>query len=184
MVDWPDWQRPYRLGVVLVLPPGPVREEIDGLRARYDPRSHAVAPAHISLTVPLQKEPDERLWRELERVVHGFAPFLIRYGPLVPFLPKPGAALAIEPQAELDRIRRALESCEAFADAGPRSLPFWAHMTIAEFVSVDATRKLVSEIGGGRGPGGTFVCDHLSYLVPDESFRFTERAVLKLRTTG
>ena len=163
---WPDWQRPYRLGVVLVLPPNPVRAEIDLLRARYDSRSHAAAPAHISLTVPLQREPDERRWGELARVAQGFAPFPIRYGPLVPFLPKPGAAL---------------ESCEVFAGAGPRAFPFWAHITIAEFVSVETTQELVREIGGDRAPSGIFVCDRLSYLVPDDGFRFTERRVLPCR---
>lgn len=180
MTGWLDWQRPYRLGVLLVLPPGPVRREIDALRARYDPRSHAFAEAHVSLTVPFRKEPDDGLWGELVRVAAGFAPFTIRYGPLVPFLPRPGAALAIEPRDELDRLRRALEACEVFEGAAPRPRPFWPHLTIAEFVSVDATKDLVRQIGGGRAPAGSFVCDHLSYLVPDENFHFTERGVLGL----
>jgi 2'-5' RNA ligase len=180
MTDWLDWQRPYRFGVLLVLPPDPVRKEINALRAKYDPRSHAAAEAHISLTVPFQKEPDDGLWRELDRVASGFAPFAIRYGPLVPFLPKPGAVLDIEPKDELDRLRRTVETCEIFAGAGPRPYPFWPHMTIAEFVSVDATKELVRQIGGDRAPAGSFVCDHLSYLVPDESFHFTERRVVKL----
>jgi 2'-5' RNA ligase len=163
-----------------VLPPDPVRNEINELRARYDPRSHAIAEAHITLTVPLQREPDDHQWDELDRVARGFAPLTIRYGPLVPFLPKPSAALDIEPQDEIDRLRRALETCEVFAGAPPRAYPFWAHMTIAEFISVDDTKELVRQIGGDRAPTGTFVCDHLSYLAPDESFRFTERRALKL----
>ncbi len=57
MTGWLDWQRPYRLGVLLVLPPGPVRREVDELRARYDPRSHAFAEAHVSLTVPFRRRP-------------------------------------------------------------------------------------------------------------------------------
>lgn len=84
MTDWLDWQRPYRFGVLLALPPGPVRKEINELRAKYDPRSQASVEAHISLTVPFQKEPDDRLWSELVRVASGFTPFTIRYGPLVP----------------------------------------------------------------------------------------------------
>jgi 2'-5' RNA ligase superfamily len=99
--DWLDWQRPYRLGVLLVLPPGRLRKEVNELRARYDPRSHAIAEAHVSLTVPFQKEPDDGLWSELDRVASGFTPFTIRYGPLVSFLPKPGAALGIAPKDEL-----------------------------------------------------------------------------------
>ena len=51
MTDWLDWQRPYRLGALLVLPPERVREEVNELRARYDPRSQAIAEAHVSLMV-------------------------------------------------------------------------------------------------------------------------------------
>jgi 2'-5' RNA ligase superfamily len=94
-----DWQKAYRFGVLLVLPPEPVRTEINALRAIYDPVSHAGAEAHISLTVPFPTEPSDRAWLELERIASGFYPFTIRYGPLVPFLPKPGAALDVEPQA-------------------------------------------------------------------------------------
>jgi 2'-5' RNA ligase len=165
---------------LLVLPPGRLRKEVNELRARYDPRSHAIAEAHVSLTVPFQKEPDDGLWSELDRVASGFTPFTIRYGPLVSFLPKPGAALGIAPKDELELLRRALETCEVFEGAGPRSYPFWPHMTIAEFVSVDATKELVRQIGEDRALAGSFVCDHLSYLVPDESFHLIERRVLKL----
>ena len=174
VTTWLDWQKPYRFGVLLILPPEPVRSEINALRSIYDPRSHAGAEAHISLTVPFPREPHEGSWRELERKALGFSPFPLRYGPLVPFLPRPGAALDIAPQAELDRLRSALEACEIFQGAGPRAYPFWAHMTIAEFISAADTEKLVREIGGDRSPTGSFLCDHVSQLVPDESFRFRE----------
>ena len=36
---WEDWQRGYRLGVILILPPSDVSREIDLLRARYEPRA-------------------------------------------------------------------------------------------------------------------------------------------------
>jgi 2'-5' RNA ligase len=182
MTGWLDWQKPYRFGVLLVLPPEPVRNEIIALRSIYDPVSRARAEAHISLSVPFFSEPHEGAWRELERLASSFMPFTIRYGPLVPFLPKPGAALDIAPQAELDRLRRTLETCDIFQGVRPRAHPFWAHMTIAEFISVDDTEKLVREIGG-RTPTGAFLCDHLSYLVPDESFKFRELRRLALGTS-
>ncbi len=182
MDGWLEWQKPYRFGALLVLPPEPVRNEINALRAIYDPVSHAGAEAHISLTVPFPTAPDACSWRELGRVASGFSPMTIRYGPLVPFLPKPGAALQIEPQTELDRLRRALEACQIFQGAGPRQYPFWAHMTIAEFISVADGEKLVREIGGNRTPSGSFVCDHLSHFVPNESFKFKEHRRLALGT--
>jgi 2'-5' RNA ligase len=184
MANWLEWQKAYRFGVLLVLPPSPVREEINVLRAKYDPRSHAAAEAHISLTVPFPKEPDDALWKELENVACGFAPLTIHYGPLVSFLPKPGVALHIEPQAKLNHLRRALESCEMFRGARERVHPFWAHMTIAEFVMIEDTEELLREIGGDRAPVGTFACDHLSYLLPDEDFRFIEHRTLALRAGG
>jgi 2'-5' RNA ligase len=180
MTTWLDWQKDYRFGVILVLPPEPVRSQINGLRAKYDPQSHKTVEAHISLTAPLQKEPDDRQWTELERIALQFEAFPIDYGPLVSFLPKAGAALDIQPQAQLDKLRIALEVGEVFLGAPPRRYPFWAHMTIAEFVSVETTQQLVRDLEGGRSPRGSFPCGRLSYVVPDEEFRFIEWRALKL----
>jgi len=180
MTTWLDWQKHYRLGVILVLPPEPVRSQINMLRAKYDPLSHKNVDAHISLTVPLQKEPNDHQWADLERIASRFQPFPISYGPLVPFLPRPGAALDIQPQAHLDKLRLALEVSEVFLGAPPRRLPFWAHMTIAEFVSVEITEQLVDDLESKPDLTGSFVCDHISYVVPDEGFRFIEWRNLKL----
>jgi 2'-5' RNA ligase len=180
MTTWADWQKDYRLGILLVLPAEPVRSQINLLRAKYDPQSHEIAEAHISLTVPLRNEPNIGQWAELERIAARFEAFPISYGPLVPFLPKGGAALDIAPQAQLDRLRLALEASEVFAGAPPRRYPFWAHMTIAEFASVETTHQLVRDLDGARTPTGQFFCDRVSYLVPDEEFRFVERRSLKL----
>lgn len=180
MTTWLEWQKDYRFGVILVLPPEPVRTQINALRAKYDPQSHKTVNSHISLTVPLQKEPDEHLWAELERIASRFQAFPICYGPLVSFLPKAGAALDIQPQAQLDKLRIALEVSEVFLGAPPRRHRFWAHMTIAEFISVEITQQLVGDLEGERSPAGSFLCDHVSYVVPDEEFRFIEWRVLKL----
>ena len=68
MTTWLDWQKHYRLGVILVLPREPVRSQINMLCAKYDSESHKNVEAHISLTVPLQKEPDDNQWAEFERI--------------------------------------------------------------------------------------------------------------------
>jgi hypothetical protein len=81
-----------------------VRKEIDALRPIYDPVSHANVAAHISLTVPFPIAPEDHTCLEPARIA------AIRYAPLVPFLANPGAALEIEPQAELDRLSRTLEA--------------------------------------------------------------------------
>jgi hypothetical protein len=49
--SWESWQRDYRFGVILVLPPPDVAASIDAVQA-YDPKSHAICPAHISVSDP------------------------------------------------------------------------------------------------------------------------------------
>jgi 2'-5' RNA ligase len=177
--DWQPWQRGYRFGVFLIYPPDPPLLQVNGLRARYDPRSQATCDAHISITVPLPRAMAEAHWAELESIASGIAPITIRYGPLMNYLPYPGVCLAIEPQAELDRLRAALETASAFAGAPARRYRFSAHMTIAEFISVDETEALMVELKD-LAPQGSFLCASVSYAVPDSEFRFSERRRLDL----
>ncbi len=176
---WKAWQREYRFGVLLVYPPDPPLSQVNALRARYDPRSQSSCDAHISLTVPLPRPMSEAHWAELEAIAAGIAPVTVRYGPLMNYLPHPGVCLRIEPQAELDTLRVALESAPAFAGAPARRYPFSAHMTIAEFVSVEETEVLMVELAD-VAPVGDFVCNAVSYAVPDDGFHFDERRRLHL----
>jgi 2'-5' RNA ligase len=96
------------------------------------------------------------------------------------YLPYPGVCLAIEPQAELDRLRTAVEAASAFTGAPARRYPFSAHMTIAEFITVDETEGLMAELRD-IAPQGSFMCRYVSYAVPDGGFHLTERGRLGLR---
>src|SRR6266545_879718 len=171
---WQDWQQEYRFGVLLIFPPNPVFAQVNALRATYDPSSQAACDAHISLTRPLPRPMSEAHWSELKAIVAGIAPFPIQYGPLRHYLPYPGICLAIEPQDALDRLRLTLETATVFADAPTRKYPFSAHMTIAEFISVERTLALMAELADVV-PSGVFVCTRVSYAVPDARFRFTAR---------
>lgn len=177
--QWETWQREYRFGVLLIYPPDPPLIQINALRAKYDPRSQSFCDAHISLTIPLPRPLSEAHWDELESIASFITPFTIHYGPLMNYLPYPGVCLAIEPQAELDRLRTALETASAFAGAPARRYPFSAHMTIAEFISEDETKSLMVELKD-VAPVGSFLCTYVSYTVPDSSFHFTERRLLEL----
>jgi hypothetical protein len=94
--------------------PSRCARRINVLRAKYDPQSHKNVEAHVSLTVPLQKEPDDHQWAGLERIGSQFQAFPISYGPLVPFLPRPGAALDIQPKAQLDNYVSRWKSARFF----------------------------------------------------------------------
>jgi len=95
------------------------------------------------------------------------------------YLPYPGVCLAIELQAELDRLRAALETASAFTGAPARRYPFSAHMTIAEFISGDETKALMAELKDVT-PQGSFLCTCVSYAVPDSNMHFAERRRLEL----
>lgn len=176
---WESWQREYRFGVLLICPPDPPLSQVNALRARHDPRSQSICDAHISLTVPLPRPLYDADWRELQSIASDIEPFLIDYGPLMNYLPHPGVCLAIAPQAALDRVRVALESASAFAGAPARRYPFSAHMTLAEFISVEQTEALMIRLED-VAPTGVFTCTGVSYAVPDAHFHFTERRRLAL----
>jgi hypothetical protein len=53
-----------------------------------------------------------------------------------------------------------LEISEVFLGAPPPRHPFWAHMSIAEFVSVESTEQLGRDLEGERALVGSFFCDH------------------------
>jgi len=177
--SWKTWQQEYRFGVLLIFPPDPPLTQVNNLRSEYDPQGQSICQAHISLTVPLPGPLNNIHWSELQSIASDIEPFYIHYGPLTNYLPHPGIVLAIEPQDKLDRLRAALESASVFEGAPARKYPFSAHMTIAEFISVERTEELMVKLQG-LTPAGDFLCNDVSYTVPDSSFHFTERAKLEL----
>ena len=50
--NWEDWQRDYRLGLILIVPLPMVSTLIDSLRTEYDPRSAAICQSHIRVRSP------------------------------------------------------------------------------------------------------------------------------------
>ncbi len=176
---WEEWQKLYRFGVLLIFPPDPPAAEVNKLRSRYDPGGQAICQAHISLTVPLPRPVKDTHWSELQSIASKIKPFSVHYGPLSNYLPHPGVVLSIEPKDKLGMLVTALEGASVFEGAPARSYPFSAHMTIAEYISVERTNELMLELQG-LTPEGDFLCDSVSYVVPDENFHFTERARLEL----
>lgn len=176
---WEKWQQEYRFGVLLLFPPDPFLTQVNALRDRYDPQSQATCAAHISLTIPLPRPISEAQWRELESIASAIEPFRLQVGPLMNYLPHPGVCLAIAPQDVLDGLRATLESASVFAGASVRSYPFSAHMTIAEFITIEQTAALMDELKS-IAPIGAFVCTDIAYAVPDADFHFSARRRLGL----
>ena len=180
MHGWAAWQREYRFGVLLIYPPDPVRSVFNRLRSEHDPRSQSACDAHISLSVAAPFPPSHEQWAKLESSVAARPPVLITYGPLKTYKGHPGVVLHIEPQSELDALRAVVESAEPFSAAPPRRRPFSAHMTIAEFITLERSAELMDQLTA-LNLRGEFLCSELVYAVPDESFHFAERRRLPLR---
>ena len=176
---WEDWQRGYRLGVILVLPPPDVSRELDRLGARYDPRSAAWCPAHISLSDPLSREMSPEVAGEIRGVLSDVLPFNLHFDRLYASTRHAGVAYRIAPRAPVERLKELLHGTSAFADAAHRRRRIAPHMTIAEFISIEESLELCARLQD-TAPTGSFMCDRLAYMVPDESFRFRKRLTFPL----
>ncbi|MGD1120105.1 MAG: 2'-5' RNA ligase family protein [Dehalococcoidales bacterium] len=171
---WENWQKEYKYGAIMIVPPDPPSVGIDILRRKYDPKAQAICGAHISITVPFPRALSDANWYELKSIAAGIKPFTVKYGPLMNFLPHPGVCLEIGPFETLEDLRATLEKASSFKGALPRKFPFRPHMTIAEFITVDRTKELTEKLNDAT-PSGSFFCTSISYYVPDNNFHFTER---------
>ena len=175
---WEEWQREYRLGLILILPPDAIAKQVDALRQEHDPKAASICEAHISLSEPLTKEFSPEVAGEVRDVLSAVEPFEIRYGPLRTFDPYPGVAYRIEPEDRFFQLRRVLHGTSAFEGSQFKRKDIPPHMTIAEFVPDMETSEALREQLQGNLPEGSFLCDTLTFTIPDDGFRF--RRVLEL----
>ena len=183
MRGWEDWQKEYRFGVILIYPPEPILSRVNALRAEHDSRSHSYCDAHISLTVPAPSAIADDQWERLQSVAATYRAIRLTVGPIRVYPQHPGVTLAVEPQAELARLCGSLESVPPFTDAPPRRWPFSAHMTVAEYLTWEQSERLAARLSSSVVPA-EFECSAVSWAVPDENFRFTERRRLPLGGAG
>ena len=168
---WEPWQNEYRHGAFYLFPPADVAAVVNELRARHDPKSAAICDAHISLSEPLAGPLTGEQLDELRAALAHVAPFDLSYGPLTSIRPYPGVVFAITPEDDFFALRQAVQATSIFAGRDLPRATRVPHMTVAEFITLDETRELVAQLGD-TVPGGTFLCDRVTYAVPDASFHF------------
>ncbi len=168
---WEDWQRDYRLGLILIMPPLEVSKQIDPLRKKYDPRSFACCSTHVSVSDPLRYEMTPELYKEISNILSKITPFTLCYDKPQASEEHPGVAYPIRPQEPINELRRVLHTSSAFARVAYRRRNIAAHMTIAEFISIEDGLKLCAQLQDST-PSGSFLCDRLEFIVPDENFHF------------
>ena len=176
---WEDWQHDYRLGLILIMPPEEVARQIDPLRAKHDPRAYAICPTHISLSDPLRRELTPELEEEIRGILAGIEPFTLYYDRPHASTKHAGVAYPITPQEPIDALKEALHVAAVFEGEVYRRRHIPAHMTIAEFISIEDGLKLCAELQDSA-PSGSFLCDRLEFIVPDEDFHFQRRGTFLL----
>lgn len=168
---WAEWQRDYRLGLILILPPPEVSSLIDPLKARYDPNAPYACPTHISVSDPVRQEMTPERDAEIAGILRGIDPFVLYFDKPRASREHPGVAYPITPQAPIDALKRALHQAAVFDGKVYERREIPAHMTIAEFVTIEESFHIVEEIGDSA-PSGAFLCDEMAYIVPDIAMRF------------
>jgi 2'-5' RNA ligase len=173
MENWEDWQKPYQYGILMIWPPDEVREIVNAQRAAYDPVSHAMCDAHVTVTQPLRRRLSCAEWDQLRALLRAHPVFEITYGPINSFLPYPCLWYEIQPRERVLALRHDLHATGYFNLDIPHPQNFMPHMTVTEQLSgtpiVDAA--LLAQVQSESRPG-TFLCDSLAYIVPNADFHF------------
>jgi hypothetical protein len=169
--NWEEWQRDYRLGLILIMPPEEVSQQIDPLRQNYDPYAFAICPTHISISDPLLRELTPAYEKEIEEILRRIEPFVLHYDKPHASTEHAGIAYPITPQQPIDQLKDTLHTTTVFDGKVYRRRHIPAHMTIAEFISIEDGLKLCAELQE-TAPSGSFLCDRLEFIVPDQDFHF------------
>jgi len=180
-LKWEDWQRDYRLGLILIMPPEEVSRQIDPFRAKHDPYAYVICPTHISLSDPLRRELTPELEEEIRDILSKIEPFTLHYDKPHASTEHAGVAYPITPQAPIDNLKETLHAAAVFEGKVYRRRHIPAHMTIAEFISIEDSLKLCADLQDSA-PSGSFLCDRLEFIVPDKEFHFKRRGTFFLGT--
>jgi hypothetical protein len=167
---WEPWQTDYRFGVILILPPADVGQIFDDLRRTHDPESFETCRAHVSVSDPLVCEMTPDIVSEIEGSLEGVSRFELGFGTLTASRDHAGVSCPISPQDRIDHLKAALHTTSGFGSKPYRRRSIPAHMTIAEFISIEDGLRLACKLQG-VGPG-TFAYDRLTLMVPNDGFRF------------
>ena len=172
MEHWEEWQKEYQFGTIVIWPTDDVRKFVNKQRETYDPISQSFCETHITVTQPLIKTLFNDEWDHVQRVIKEFNAFEINYGPLSSFLPYPCIWYEIDPAEKVLDIRQALHKTGFFNLTLKHTEGFIPHMTITEGQSGPPVDESLLEKLQDESVSGSFQCQELALINPDEGFRF------------
>jgi 2'-5' RNA ligase len=182
MEEWADWQKNYRHGTLVILPPPQIRKKIDEFRQQYDPDSQRICGAHITLTQPFLNPLNDNNIKIIKKIIVGYRSFSIQYGPLNNFLPYPCIYYEIHPAEKILAIRQAIHKTGLCNLDLPHSADFIPHMSITDGHPEPVLAKKIFDELQVLTSGGSFKCSEISMIVPDQNFHFEPVHTLRLRS--
>jgi len=108
---------------------------------------------------------------EVTDILSRIDPFMLYYDKPIASRDHAGVAYPIMPQEPIDNLKQKLHQATIFEGKvyGRRDIP--AHMTIAEFVTIEESWRIWEDIKD-IAPSGSFLCDQLELIVPDINMQF------------
>ena len=145
---------------------------VNSQREKYDPVSSSYCETHISITQPLSRNLSGEEWDKLVTLLSGIESFKISYGPLKSFLPYPCIWYEIKPAEKVLALRYLLHQTGCFNLEMEHPQNFIPHMTITEGLSGPEVNENLLQMLQEESGQGSFQCEGLSYIIPNEDFRF------------
>jgi 8-oxo-dGTP pyrophosphatase MutT (NUDIX family) len=151
-----------------ILLAGPVADEVEELRRRFDPVMAAVAPAHVTLTYPEESGDEALLLRRMASCARERSPFRLRLG--APFVEDGGVFLAVE---DVDGVWEGLRRDLLVPPFCPLDVP--AHVTLVHPRTSRQVAACMAELAGRRTPESEIEVGQLCYTETSSTFTVLER---------
>lgn len=174
---WPAWQRDYRYGTLVIMPPPSLASALDPIRERFDPASAAQIGAHITLTPPFAAAPSSADEERVRAATRGVAPMRLQLDRPTRFSGSSVVYLPVVPTQPFLKLREALLATGLFRLDLPHTTDFVPHLTLSEFGTAPAA-ALKADIP--QPEAMAFLVEAVAWVVPDEALHFTVRRTFML----
>ncbi len=175
--SWPAWQRDYRYGTLVIMPPPTLASALDPIRERFDPASAAQIGAHITLTPPLAAAPSSADEKRVRTAIRGVATMRLQLDRPTQFSGSSVIYLPVVPTQPFLKLREVLLTTGLFRLDLPHTTDFVPHLTLSEFGTTPAA-TLGADIP--QPEAMAFLAEGVAWVVPDEEVHFTVRRTFML----
>jgi 2'-5' RNA ligase len=174
---WPTWQRDYRYGTLVIIPPPTLASALDPVRERLDPASAAQIGAHITLTPPFAAAPSSADVERVRAAIRGVASMRLHLDRPTRFSGSSVVYLPVMPTQPFLKLREVLLATGLFRLDLPHTTDFVPHLTLSEFGTTPA-EALGADLP--QPEAMAFLVEGVAWVVPDEEVRFTVRRTFML----